>query len=154
MQVGRAAAAALAAALAWGAAPAAAQAPGQPQDLFKTRVKPGLYEVHNDVDLTGVPGVPAQSAKTSEVKQRCVGAAEIEQGIQAGKDCRVKDYRATAGDARVTMQCADGTSTDMRFAFSESGFESEMTTTGAQDGKPFRSVFRSKARLLGPCPAR
>jgi hypothetical protein len=137
------------AALAAGAGAAAAQTP---KDLFKGKVKEGLYEVKSEADLSGVPGIPKEAAKRSETRQRCLTKQDVERGIEAGKDCEVKSYKPSAGGANIVMACKDGSSTDMKFAFGGNTFKSEMRTTGTQEGKSFVSVFRSEAKYVGPCP--
>lgn len=137
------------AALAAGAGAAAAQTP---KDLFKGKVKEGLYEVKSEADLSGVPGIPKEAAKRSETRQRCLTKQDVERGIEAGKDCEVKSYKPSAGGADIVMTCKDGSSTDMKFAFGGNTFKSEMRTTGTQEGKSFVSVFRSEAKHVGPCP--
>lgn len=141
----------LAAAAALAAAPAAA-APQTSKDLFKGKVKEGLYEVKSEADLSGVPGIPKEAAKRSETKQRCLTKQDVDRGVEAGKDCEVKHYKPSAEGANLVMACKDGSSTDMKFAFGGNTFKSEMRTTGTQEGKTFVSVFRSEAKHLGPCP--
>lgn len=142
----------LAAAVALAAAAAHAQQAPSGRDLYKGKVREGLYEVKSEADLTGVPGIPKEAMKSTETRQRCLAKADVERGVEPGKDCRIASYRAAEGSAQVVMECKDGTSTDMKYSFSPAGFASEMRTTGKQDGKPFVSVFRSQARYLGPCP--
>jgi len=141
-----------AAAVAALAAGPAAAAPQSTKDLFKGKVKEGLYEVRSEADLTGVPGIPKEAAKRSETKKRCLSQQDVDRGIEAGKDCEVKSYKPSAGGANIVMACKDGSSTDMKFAFGGNTFTSEMRTTGTQEGKSFVSVFRSEARHIGPCP--
>ena len=143
---------ALAAVAALAAGPAAS-APQTTKDLFKGKVKEGLYEVKTEADLSGVPGIPKEAAKRLETKQRCLTKQDVDRGIEAGKDCEVKAYKQSAGGANIVMACKDGSSTDMKFAFRGGNFTSEMRTTGKQEGKSFVSVFRSEARHIGPCPA-
>ena len=135
------------------AAGPAASAPQTSKDLFKGKVKEGLYEVKSEADLSGVPGIPKEAAKRSETKQRCLTRQDVDRGIEAGKDCEVKEYKPSASGANLVMACKDGSSTDMKFAFGGDGFKSEMRTTGTQEGKSFVSVFRSEAKHIGPCPA-
>jgi hypothetical protein len=136
------------------AAAFAQQKPQQPQprDLFKGKVKEGLYEVRSDADLSGVPGIPKEAAKRSETRQRCLTRQDVERGVEAGKECEVKSYKPSATAASVVMQCKDGSVTDMKFAFGSGTFSSEARTSGEQDGKAFVSVFRSEAKHIGPCP--
>ena len=142
---------ALAAVASLAAGPLAA-APQTSKDLFKGKVKEGLYEVKSEADLSGVPGIPREAAQRSETKQRCLTRKDVDRGIEAGKDCEVKNYTESPGGANLVMACKDGSSTDMKFAFGGNTFTSEMRTTGKQEGKSFVSVFRSEAKHLGPCP--
>jgi hypothetical protein len=134
------------------AAGTAASAPQTAKDLFKGKVKEGLYEVKSEADLSGVPGIPKEAAKRSETKQRCLTRQDVDRGIEAGRDCEVRNYRESPGGANLVMACKDGSSTDMKFAFGGGTFTSEMRTTGKQEGKSFVSVFRSEAKHIGPCP--
>lgn len=138
-----AAAALLAAAPAW-AQPSAA-------GIFKGKVEEGLYEVKSEIDLTRVPGVPRDKQKSTETRSRCVTRQEIDQGVSAGRDCSVTRYTEAAGGARVLMSCKDGKASDMKYTFTPGGFASETTTTGKEGGATFVSVFRSSAKLIGPC---
>ena len=135
------------------AAGPAASAPQTSKDLFKGKVKEGLYEVKSEADLSGVPGIPKEAAKRSETKQRCLTRQDIDRGIEAGKDCEVKDYRQSAGGANIVMACKDGSSTDMKFAFGGDTFSSETRTTGTHEGKSFVSLFRSERPAPGALPA-
>ena len=140
------------AAAALAAAFSATAQPPSARDLYKGKVREGLYEVRNDSDLTGAPGIPKEAMKGSETRQRCLTKEAVERGIEPGKDCRTRSYRPAEGSAHVVMECKDGTVTDSKFSFSPAGFASETRITGTQEGKPFVSMFRSQARYLGPCP--
>lgn len=122
------------------------------KDLFRGKVKEGLYEVKSEADLSGVPGIPKEASKRAETRQRCLTRQDVDRGIEAGKDCEVKSYRQSASEASLVMQCSDGTSTDMKFAFNAGTFKSEMKTAGKHEGKAFVSLFRSEAKHIGPCP--
>lgn len=132
----------------------AAQQAGAQQsaaNVFKGKVAEGQYEVRSDMDLSGVPGVPPDKRKATETRSRCVTRQEIDNGISAGGDCTVTRYTESPGAARVLMACKDGRASDMKYTFSREGFASEATTTGKEGGKTFTSVFRSNAKLIGPC---
>lgn len=133
-------------------APAPAPAPGAGFAPFKGKMKEGLYEMKSDHDMSGVPGVPKEHAKGSETKQRCMGRAEIERGINAGKDCKIASSKESGNNANVRMECQDGSVTEINLTLNPTGYGSEMKTTGKQDGKTFTSIFRSQAKYLGPCP--
>ena len=137
------------------AAPAApaAPVPGTAPQPLKGRIKEGLYELTRTIDLSGVSGVPAKDQKGSETRRQCLGKADLEQPMQAGPGCAVKSTKESPAAVEILMQCSDGTATDMRMTFDAAGYGSEMKTTGQQDGKPFVSLFRMKAKYVGPCPA-
>lgn len=120
-------------------------------NVFKGKVAEGQYEVKSDVDLTGVPGVPRDKQKSSESRSRCVTRQEIDNGISAGGDCSITKYTESAGAARILMACKDGKASDMKYTFAPGAFTSETTTTGKEGGKAFTSIFRSSAKLVGPC---
>ena len=149
MMRGRSCVLALAASVGLAAGPAAAQQSAA--SIFKGKVAEGLYEVKSEVDLTGVPGVPKDKQKSGESRSRCVTRAEIDQGISAGADCSVTKYTEAGSTTRILMSCKDGRTSDMKYTFSRDGFASETTTNGKEDGKAFVSVFRSNAKLVGPC---
>lgn len=123
------------------------------KDVFKGKVREGLYEVKSEADLSGVPGIPKPQMKSSETRQRCVTSQEVDRGVAPGKDCQVKSFKEGGGSANVVMECKDGSVTDMKFTFGSGTFATEMRVTGKQDGKPFVSVFRSQAKHIGACPA-
>lgn len=147
MSTARVAIAAIALAL---AADAFAQA--GTKDLFKGKVREGLYEVKGEADLTGVPGIAKDAARTSETRKRCMTKAEIERGVEAGKDCTVTSYKDSGSAANIVMTCKDGASTEMKFTFAADAFTSELRTAGKDDGKPFVSIFKTSAKYVGACP--
>jgi hypothetical protein len=116
-------------------------------------MKDGLYEIKSQYDMSAVPGVPKGSQKGAETKQRCVSRAELERGIHAGSGCKIASARESGSNANVRMECQDGTATEIALVLNATGYDSELRTTGMQDGKAFTSVFRSQSRYLGPCPA-
>ena len=140
---------ALAAAALVAAAPAWAQQSAV--NVFKGKVREGLYEVKSEVDLTRVPGIPRDKQKSTESRTRCVTQREIDHGISSDAECSVTRYTEVAGGAHILMSCKDGKASDMRFSFAPGEFASETTTTGKDGGATFVSVFRSKAKLVGPC---
>ena len=121
-------------------------------NVFKGKVREGLYEVKSEVDLTRVPGIPRDKQKSTESRNRCVTQKEIDDGIPSDHECSVTKYTETAGGARILMSCKDGKASDMKFTFKPGEFASDTTTTGKDGGATFVSVFRSTARLVGPCP--
>ena len=138
--------------LAAAAAALPAFAQPSPKDLYKGKVREGLYEVRRESDLSGVPGIPKEQTRSSETRQRCLSKDDVARGIEAGKDCRISSYKPAEAGTDVVMECQDGSVTNMKYTFSASGFSAEQRITGKQDGKPFVSVFRSQAKYLGPCP--
>lgn len=128
-----------------------AEAEKSAADVFKGKVVEGLYEVKTEVDLTGVPGVPRDKQKSGGTRSRCVTSREIETGIVSNGDCSVTKYSESPGAARILMTCKDGNASDMKYTFAPGQFGSDTVTTGKEDGKAFVSLFRSRARLVGPC---
>lgn len=133
-------------------APALAAAQAAARDLYKGKVREGLYEVTHETDLSGVPGIPRDKQKSTETRQRCYYKEGLERGVEAGKDCEVRSYKAEGPTTNVTMTCKDGSSTAMKLTFASGSFTTETRTSGTDEGKPFTSVFRQHARYLGPCP--
>ena len=132
------------------AADAGAQA--NPKDLFKGKIREGLYEVKSEADLTGVPGMPKEQARRSESRQRCMAKPEIERGVESGKDCSITSFKDSGSSAHLVMTCKDGATTDMKFTFAADAFTSELRTAGKDEGKPFVSIFKTSAKYVGPCP--
>jgi hypothetical protein len=144
----------LAAALAFATTSAFAQAKAapSPKDLFQGKIREGQYEVASEADLTGVPGIAKEAARPSEVKRRCMRKEEVARGVEPGKDCQVKTFKDSGSSAQVVMACKDGSSSDMKFTFGKDSFASDIKTTGVDEGKPFTSIFKTKATYIGPCP--
>jgi hypothetical protein len=138
-----------AAALAF-AAPAAAQQPST-KDVFKGKVKPGMYETRVVTDMSGVPGIPPDQAKNTETHKRCMTAEEVERGLKSREDCKAKTFNQSATGVHFVSECKDGSLNDLRIAFSAAGFSSEMKTTGKHEGKPFVMMMKSESKYLGPC---
>ncbi|HET7729011.1 MAG TPA: DUF3617 family protein [Usitatibacter sp.] len=132
---------------------AAAPAPAAGATSFKGKVKEGMYDVKSEYDMSNVPGVPKEQAKGSQTKQRCVTKSEIDKGVSAGKGCQIASAKESGSTTTVRMECQDGSVTEMKLVFSPGGYNSEVRTTGKQEGKAFSSVFRSQAKYVGPCPA-
>jgi hypothetical protein len=121
--------------------------------VFKGKVAEGQYEVRTEIDLTGAPGVPRDKQKSSGMRSRCVTRQEIDNGVVSGGDCSVTKYSESPGAARILMACKDGNVSDMKYTFAPGEFGSETVTTGKEGGRPFTSLFRSSAKLVGPCLA-
>ena len=137
---------------AWAAGAVASPQAPSPRDIYKGKVREGLYELRNEADLSAVPGLPKEAAKKTEVRQVCLGKADIERGAEPGPDCRVTSYRPGDRAAHVVMECKDGTKTDMKYSFAADGFSSEFRTTGKEAGKDFTAIYRRQARYVGACP--
>jgi hypothetical protein len=145
--------AALASALLLAAPLAAAQQP--PKDLFKGKVKPGMYEDKVEMDLSGIPGIPREQAKKTTSGQTCVTQADLDKGfMQLEKGCAYTAFKMAGDTAIFTTVCKDGADSqtnEVRVTPTSSGFNSEVKTSSVQGGKPSNSTIKSQSRYLGPC---
>ena len=139
-----------AAGLALASLPALAQQPSM-KDIYKGKVKPGMYETRVVTDMSGLPGVPKEQAKTTETHKRCMTPQEVETGLKTRGDCKVKTFDQSPTEARFVSECKDGTVNELRVNFTAAGFSSEMKTTGKQDGKSYAMAMKTESKYLGPC---
>ena len=120
------------------------------KNLFKGRVKPGMYEFKTLTEMGGITG-SKQQEKTTETEKRCVTAAEVDKGVELRSDCKVKDFKQTASSFEIVSTCPDGSLQEMRVAINASGFTSEIKAASTQKGKEHNMLMRSEARYLGAC---
>lgn len=120
------------------------------KNLFKGRVKPGMYEFKTLTEMGGVTS-SKQQEKTTETEKRCVTAAEVDKGVELRKDCKVTTFKEAATSFEVISQCPDGSLQEMRVAITASGFTSEIKAASKQKGKEHNMLMRSEARYLGAC---
>lgn len=137
------AALALFSACAWGEAP--------PKDIFKGRIKEGLYETRTEIDMSAVPGVAKGAQKQTQTQQRCVTRAEIDKGMSSDKNCPITTHKVAGNVVEFGADCTDGSKTSMRMTFGATGYEAEMKSVGSKGGKPYQSMIRSQSRYLGAC---
>jgi hypothetical protein len=134
-------------------APAWAQKP--PADLFKGKMKPGLYEDRVEVDMTGVPGIPKEHAKQSQTTQRCMTPEDLAKGLdQDEKGCETSGFKMMGETAIFTTTCKKGNETqiaEVKLTPTAQGMKSELKSTMKQGGQTSTSTMRSESRYLGPC---
>ena len=58
-----------------------------PFDQFKGKMKPGLYEMKMEMDMSGMQGMPPGMGKQSHTMQHCVTEQDLEKGaFNRGRD--------------------------------------------------------------------
>jgi hypothetical protein len=133
--------------------PAWAQKP--PADLFKGKLKPGLYEDRVEVDMTGVPGIPKEHAKQSQTTQRCMTPEELNKGLgEDERGCETTGFKMMGDTASFTTTCKKGNETqiaEIKLTTTAQGMKSELKSTMKQGGQTSTSTMRSESRYLGPC---
>ncbi|HUP97049.1 MAG TPA: DUF3617 family protein [Usitatibacter sp.] len=120
------------------------------KNLFKGRLKPGMYEFKTLTEMSGVTS-SKQQEKSTETEKRCVTPAEVDKGVELRKDCKVTTFKETGTSFEVISQCPDGSVQEMRVAVTSSGFTSEVKAESKQKGKEHHMLMRSEARYLGAC---
>jgi hypothetical protein len=130
-----------------------------PFDQFKGKMKPGLYEMKMDMDMSGNPNIPPQYAKQTHTMQHCVTEDDIERGsaFSRGRDgkgqdpkCEIKDMKVSGNSASYTMSCPKMTG-DAKMTFNGSGYAMDMKMTMDQAGKPMTMTQHIESRYVGPC---
>ena len=146
-------------ALALFACHAAAQTASQLSAL-KGKMKPGLYAQRVEMDMGSVPGMPPGMGKQSFNMQNCLTDDDIEKGELARKDrdkdapdCKVSDFKVSAGSASYRMVCKGEMSmaADVAIAFLGDGFRMNMKSTMDLGGQKTTSSMAVDAKYLGPC---
>jgi hypothetical protein len=141
------------AALALGPAGVSAQQP--PKDLFKDKVKPGMYEDKVEIDMTGTPGIPAGQGKQTQTVQRCLTQEEFAKGPAPDQPgCVTSNFKMAGESATFTTVCKQGSETqtvELRLTPTSKGFATEARTTTSQGGQVYKSTIKSESRYLGPC---
>ena len=137
----------LAAALALSTA-AVAQTSGA--DIYKGRVKPGLYDLKTETTMKNVPGVPPGKSEV-ETKKHCVTAEEVAKGLEIRKECKVKTNNATATAVQMVYEC-DGLPQEFHLKPTAGGHETRVVMNDkGPDGKPFSMTMTSQWKYLGAC---
>lgn len=129
----------------------AAQAP--PKDLFKGKVKAGMYEDKVEIDMGNVPGIPKDQAKQVQTHRRCMTQEQVDRGPASDqKGCENTNFKMQGDTATFTTICKDsGQKTDTRITPTAQGFNVEVKSTVTQGGQTFVSTMKGQSRWLGPC---
>ena len=135
------------------AKPAAPAATFQGKDAFKNRLKPGLYEMVIEADLSNTPGVPKDKAKQSDKRQRCITQQDVDKGIENDPNCPTTAYSAAGNQLSMAAACKDGAQLETKMTFNPSGYTAEMKVNAKHEGKAISQTHRVTTRYLGPCPA-
>ena len=137
------------------AAPKAdAKAAAVGRDALKGKMKPGFYEVLAEVDMSNVPGVPADKKRQSSKSQECITQEEVDKGIDLDPACPVKSFASTANEVSFASVCRDGTTAETKLTFNAAGYTADMKSTQQHQGKPIVITQKMRARFLGACPAK
>jgi hypothetical protein len=129
-----------------------------PFDAFKAKMKPGLYEMKMDMDMSGNPNIPPQYAKQSHTMQHCVTEQDLEKGaFSRGRDgkapdssCEIKDMKMSGNNASYSMICPK-MKADAKMTFSGSGYTMDMKMTMDQGGAPMTVNQHMESKYVGPC---
>ena len=135
------------------ATPPAKSASGQGKDAFKGKLKPGLYEMIVETDMTGMPGVPNDKAENTEKRQKCITQAEIDKGIEDDPNCPATSYSASGNTINIASTCKDGARLDMKMVMGSNGYTAEMKVNAKHEGKSFGSTHKMTTKYIGPCGA-
>ena len=145
------------AALSAAACCAASLAVAGPFDVFKGKVKPGMYEMKMDVDMGDIPGLPPGMGKQSHTIQHCVTQEAIDKGEmnkgprdnQRG-DCQVKNMNVSGNTGTWTMECPNMKG-DAKMTFTGDGYKMDSTMTMNQNGRMMTVKNHTESKYLGPC---
>ena len=128
-----------------------------PFDQFKGKMKPGLYEMKMDMDMSSNPGIPPQFAKQSHTMQHCVTEQDLEKGAfsrgrdgKAPSDCEIKNMNVSGNTATYTMVCPKMTA-DTRMTFNPNGYSMDMKMSMDQGGRPMNVTQHMESRYVGAC---
>ena len=128
-----------------------------PFDAMKGKMKPGMYEMKMDMDMSGNPNIPPQYAKQSHTMQHCVTEQDLEKGAftrgrdgKSPSDCEFKDVNVSGNTASYKMVCPKMTA-DTKMTFNGSGYTMDMNMTMDQGGKPMAVKQHMESKLIGSC---
>ena len=124
------------------------------RNALKGKMKPGLYEVLAEVDMSDVPGVPADKKRQSSKSQECITQEEVDKGVDLDPACPVKSFASTASEVSFASVCRDGTTAETKLTFNAAGYTADMKSTQQHQGKPIVITQKMRARYLGACPAK
>ena len=133
------------------ATPPAKSASGQGKDAFKGKLKPGLYEMVVESDMTNMPGFPKDKARQTEKREQCVTQQEIDRGIENDPNCPMTAFAASGNTVNTSATCKDGASLESKMTFNSSGYVAEMKVSGKQANQVFGATHKMTARYIGPC---
>lgn len=126
-------------------------APDAGRDAFKGKLKPGLYEMTVEADMTGMPGVPKDKALHKETRQKCITQQEVDKGIENDPNCPMTAFAAAGNRISVAARCKDGAALETTMLFSPGGYTAEMKVSGMHEGKKVASTHRMTTKYLGAC---
>ena len=132
-------------------APAAPASAAQGRDAFKGKLKPGLYEVTMESDMSNTPGVPKDKAKHVDKRQQCITQQEVDKGIEHDPNCPVSSFASSGNQISISATCKDGARTDTRMTFTPNGYTAEMKVSAKHEGKAVGSTHKVTSRYIGPC---
>jgi hypothetical protein len=134
-------------------APAAkpAPAPEAGRDAFKGKLKPGLYEMTVEADMTGMPGIPKDKALQKETRQKCITQQEVDRGIESDPNCPMTAFAAAGNKISMAARCKDGAALETTMLFNPGGYSAEMKVSGMHEGKKVGSTHKMTTRYLGAC---
>lgn len=121
-------------------------------DFLKGKVREGYYDVRNDSDLSNVPSIPKEQAKSSSTRKVCWTRKELDRGVTTAQGCSIRSFKPAANGATMVSACKDGSTTEMKWAFSPAGYTADMKTVNQEGGKTITTSFRTEAKFIGPCP--
>jgi hypothetical protein len=141
----------LLAAAALGCTGAAAQVAGA--DVYKGRVKPGLYELKTETVMKDVEGVPKGQEKTTETRKHCFSEQEVAKGLEMRAECKPKVNKATSSSVEMVYDC-NGLDNEFHLKPAGSGgFETRLVAREKPPGggKPYTMTMTSQWKYLGAC---
>lgn len=138
-------------------APAHAQSTAQ-LNALKGKIKEGRYSQKMDMEMGGIPGMPAGMGKQSFTIENCVSDSDIEKGDlgrreKGAPDCQVRDVKVTASSASYKMACKgeQDMTMDVAIAFAGDSYRMTMKSTMDIGGQKMTSNMTVDAKYLGPC---
>jgi hypothetical protein len=134
------------------------------QDLsfFKSRAKAGMYEYKMDMDMSGMPGMPAGMGHQNFTTQHCLTQEDIDKGTMSkgrdpkeNNDCQVKNVQSSGNSASYTMSCTKPRKmdADVKIAFAGDGYhmDMKMNMTEPKSGTMIPITQHMDAKYMGAC---
>ena len=126
-----------------------------PFDAMKGKMKEGLYEYKMDMDMPNMPGGMKMPTQTV---QKCVTAKELDEGNFArganqNQDCQVSDVNFSGNNGSYKMVCKGQhpMTADVKLAFRDNGFTSDMNMTMNQGGQQMNMKQHLDGTYKGAC---